>query len=277
MPQTAPTDGISYDGRERNNAEGPDIPLKKNPFVHTGGNRMLYGRFEYPCRYESAGITFCIEQEGELFKYRRQCGSSDAEKIISSSAGSLFVHPVEPVNLPKEVTRFLEIEFPPVMMAPESEKTLFLKFPVEIGVILKQNDECQLLDVFSRAAPKYSLYGTPESGVITRYYHSDVFDQPPDTDPAETGILRLIIHNTSKGWVEVARAVFESYNMPIYFGEFVAMSALMEIFSKEIAETKVLERPLIPEMNLAIPVICARKILRIDTERKRFLMEHGVR
>jgi hypothetical protein len=163
------------------------------------------------------------------------------------------------------------------MMAPESEKTLFLRFPVEIGVILKQNDECQMLDVFSRGTPKYSLYGPPESGVITRYYYSDVFDQPPDTDPAETGILRLVIHNTSKGWVEVARVVFESYNMPIYFGEFVAMSAQMEIFSKEIAETRVLERPLIPEMNLAIPVICSRKILRIDTERKRFLMEHGVR
>ena len=276
MPQTAPTDGIPDQSRKMDYVESPDT-LAVTPDPDDEENRALFGRFDYPCRFERAGFSFCIEREGELVKYRRHCGSSKAEKILSSSAASLFIHPVEPVNLPKEVTRFLEIEFTPLMMAPESVRTLFLTFPIEIGVILQMDEESQLLDVFSRVAPKYSLYGTPESGVITRYYYSNVFDHIPRTDPTETGILRLVLHNSSKGWVEVARGVFESFFMPIYFGEFVAMSAQMEIFSKEIAETRVLDNPFSPDMTLAIPVICARKILLIDTERKRFLMEHGVR
>ncbi len=277
MAQTDTTDSIPDQSRKMDYVESPDTPPADTPDPDDEENRTLFGRFDYPCRYERSGFSFCIEREGDLIMYRRQCGSSKADKIISSSAASLFVHPVEPVNLPKEVTRFLEIEFPPVMMAPESVKTLFLTFPIEIGVILKMNEEYQLLDVFSLVAPKYSLYGPPESGVITRYYHSNVSDHLPETDPAETGNLELVIHNSSKGWIEVARVVFESYFMPIYYGKVVSISALMEIFSKEIAETRVLERPLIPEMHLAIPVICARKILLIDTEKKRFLMEHGVR
>jgi hypothetical protein len=277
MAQTDPTDRIPDQSRKMDYVEHPDTSLADPPEPDDEENHALFGRFDYPCRYERAGISFCIEREGDLIMYRRQCGSSNADKIISSSAASLFVHPVEPVNLPKEVTRFLEIEFPPVMMAPESVKTLFLTFPVEIGVILKMNDDYRLLDVFSLVAPKYSLYGPPDSGIITRYYHSNVSDHIPDTDPAETGILQMMIHNSSKGWVDVARVVLEAYSMPIYFGAVVAMSAHMEIFSKEIAETRVLERPIISDMNLAIPVIYSRKILLIDTERKRFLMEYGVR
>jgi hypothetical protein len=277
MPQTPQAGWIPDHSRKMDYVESPDTPLADTPDPDDEENHALFGRFDYPCRYERAGFSFCIEREGELLMYRRQCGSSKADKIISSSAASLFVHPVEPVNLPKEVTRFLEIEFPPVMMAPESVKTLFLTFPVEIGVILLMNEEYQLLDVFSRVAPKYSLYGPPESGIITRYYHSNVSDHLPETDPAETGILQMIIHNSSKGWVDVARVVLEAYSMPIYFGAVVAMSAHMEIFSREIAETRVLERPISSEMNLAIPVICSRKLLLIDSERKRFLMEYGVR
>jgi len=218
MPQSDLTDRIPDQSRKMDYMECADVSLTSTPCTDEQEKRTLFGRFDYPCRFERAGFSFCIEREGELLKYQRQCGSSKAGKIISSSAASLFIHPVEPVNLPKEVTRFLEIEFPPLMMAPESVKTLFLTFPIEIGLILHMNDESQLLDVFSRVAPKYSLYGTPESGVITRYYYSNVSDHIPKTDPTEAGILRLVLHNSSKGWVEVARVVFESYFMPIYFG-----------------------------------------------------------
>lgn len=244
------------------------VPAKKVP---------LFGRFMYPGQFEGRGFSFCIDQEGDLFRYRRQCDGTDTSKIIAAYGASLFIHPVEPVNLPKEVTRFLEIEFPPVMMEPESEKVLYLTFPVEIGVILHQNDEYQLLDVFSQVRPKYSLYGTPESGVITRHYRSGVFDTPPETDPEKNGLLTLSISNTAKTWVEVGRAVFESMYMPIYFGNIVAMSAEMKVYSRDFAETRVLDRPPAEGMQPAIPVITGRKILLIETDAKRFLMEHGVR
>ena len=198
------------------------------------------------------------------------------EKIIASDSPRVFLHPVEPVNLPKEVTRFLEIVFEPVVIQPESAATVYITFPLEIGVFLATDDEYQLLDVFSRCLPKYSLYGSPENGVITRYFRSRVSDTPPDPDPACEGVLKLLIRNTSRGWVEVSRAVFECYYMPIFFDHQVAMTGEMVIFSKTIAETRLLDKPLREGMTMAIPAIKGRKILLVDVEKKSFLMEHGV-
>jgi hypothetical protein len=221
-------------------------------------------------------FSFCIEKDENFFRYRRECKQECVEKIIISDSREVFVHPVEPVNIPKEVTRYLEIVFPPVIIEPESEKTVYLTFPVEIGVFMTVKDDSQLIDVFSTCPPKYSLYGSPENGVITRYHESPVYEHCGNPDPSCAGILQLDLRNTSRGWVEVSRAVFESYFMPIYFGDLVAISCEMVVFSKMIAETRIYEKLFREGMELAIPAIRARRILRVDVEKKGFLMEHGV-
>ncbi|PKL68457.1 MAG: hypothetical protein CVV30_11140 [Methanomicrobiales archaeon HGW-Methanomicrobiales-1] len=236
----------------------------------------MYGRFNYPCQHAGKVFSISIEKDGNFFRYRRECQEERVEKIISSTGPTVFIHPVEPINLPKEVTRYLEIVFPPVVIEPESKKTVFLTFPLEIGVFLTAKDDYQLLDVFSRCLPKYSLYGSPENGVITRYHESTISEHCEKTDPACEGVLQLEIKNTSRGWVEVSRAVFESYFMPIYFDDIVVMSGEMVIFSKMIAETRIFERPFREGMERAIPAIKARKLLSVDVEKKGFLMEHGM-
>lgn len=236
----------------------------------------MFGRFTCPCRHTGKEFTISIVQDGESCHYQRECGDVRAEKIIVSAGPILVIQPVEPVNLPKEVTRFLEIVFEPLVIEPESEQTVYLTFPLEIGVFVAKEDEYQLIDVFSQCFPKYSLYGSPENGVITRYHRSRVFFTPPDPDPAREGILNLMIRNTSRGWVEVSRAVFEGYSMPIFYDRTAAMTGEMVLFSKTIAETRLLEKPPRPAMTPAIPAIRARKILLVDVEKKSFLMEHGV-
>jgi hypothetical protein len=221
-------------------------------------------------------FTLSIEQDEEFLRYGRECGTDRVEKIIASAGPAVYIHPVEPVNLPKEVTRYLEIVFPSIVIEPESKKNVYLTFPIEIGVFIARNEDFQLLDVFSRCLPKYSLYGSPEKGVITRHYKSPVSDTPGNPDPACRGVLKLDIRNISRGWVEVSRAVFESYCMPIFYSDIVAMSGELVIFSKMIAETRLSEQPLREGMELAIPAIKARKILLMDVEKKSFLMEHGV-
>ncbi len=240
------------------------------------GRKTMFGRFSYPCSYAGNEFSFSIERDGDFFRYRRECLHERVEKIVASAIPAVFVHPLEPVNLPKEVTRYLEIVFPPLIIEPESKKTVFLTFPIEIGVFVTAKDDYQLLDVFSQCLPKYSLYGSPENGVITRYHESPVSDSLVRTGPVCEGILQLEIRNTSRGWVEVSHAVFESYYMSIYFGDFVAMSGEMVIFSKMIAETRIFERPFQDGMELALPAVKARKILLVDVEKKGFLMEHGV-
>lgn len=85
----------------------------------------MFGRFSFPCRYANKEFSFSIELDENFFRYRRECGQERVEKIITSECPAVFVHPVEPVNLPKEVTRYLEIVFPPVIIEPESEKTVY--------------------------------------------------------------------------------------------------------------------------------------------------------
>lgn len=237
----------------------------------------MFGRYEYPCRFDEGGVTFCIEQEGALYRYHRSCGESGADMTLSLANAELYVHPIEPVHLPREVTRFLEIEFSPVTMAPESNTVIYLTFPLEVGVIMGYKNEHQLLDVFSKATPKYSLYGTPESGVITRYWKSSTSDRIPDPDNGVTGILRLRISNTGKSWVDVGRVVLDATYMPIYFGSFVSMAAEMGVYSRDFAETRVLNEPLASGMQPAIQVIISSRLHLISAEAKRFLMEHGVR
>jgi len=237
----------------------------------------MFGTFPWPCIHDADGIfSIQIERDGGFFRYRRACGESRVEKTVVSEGSAVFVHPVEPVNLPKEVTRFLEIAFPPVFIGPESEKTVFLTFPIEIGVFIDRDGEYVLLDVFSHCRPKYSLYGPPEKGVITRFFRSAVSDTVPVTDPAREGVLQLTLRNTSRGWVEVSKTVFDSSIMPIWFDTGAAMRGEMIIFSKMIAETRLLDVPLRDGMVLAAPVIRPRKILMVDMEKKTFFMEHGV-
>ncbi len=236
----------------------------------------MFGQFNYPCQYSGKTFSVSIEKEGTFFRYRRECNKERVEKIVASEGPSILIHPVEPINLPKEVTRFLEIVFPTVIIEPESVKTIFLTFPIEIGVFLIAKDDYQLLDVFSQCSSKYSLYGSPENGVITRYHESPVTELCGKPDPACEGVLQLEIKNMSRGWVEVSHAVFESYTMPIYFEDIVAMSGEMVIFSKMIAETRILDHPFREGMELAIPAVKARKLLMVDVEKKGFLMEHGM-
>jgi hypothetical protein len=237
---------------------------------------MMLGRYDYPGRFEVDGISFCIEKEGALYRYRRGCGDHEKERLLSLAETELYVHPVEPVNLPREVTRFFEITFPSITISPDSNVTIYLTFPLEIGVILKRNTEYQLLDVFSKALPKYSLYGIPESGVITRYWESPVSDTLRVSDTGETGILQLHIRNSSKRWIDVARAVFDVAYMPIYFGPFISAAAEMILFSRDIAETRMLNTPLADGMQAAIQVITQTRLRMISAERGGFFMEHGV-
>ncbi|HII98711.1 MAG TPA: DUF432 domain-containing protein [Methanoregula sp.] len=236
----------------------------------------MFGRFAYPCSHAGKVFSISIERDGEFYRYRRECDTDRVEKIIASAEPAVYIHPVEPVHLPKEVTRFLEIVFPPIVIEPDSHKTVYLTFPIEIGVFVARDEDYQLLDVFSRCLPKYSLYGTPENGVITRYHKSPISDTPGNPDPACEGVLKLEIRNMSRGWVEVSHAVFESYFMPIFYDDTVAMSGELIIFSKVMAETRLSTLPLHEGMELAIPAIKARRIILVDVEKKTFLMEHGV-
>ena len=142
---------------------------------------------DYSCTVP--GIRIRVSEAGSLLRYERECNGSRVDRYLGKTFSALHIYPVEPVNLPETLTRYLELSFPPIVLPPGAEQTIYVKFPVEIGVFLESGTKQSPFDVFSLVPVKFSLYGLPSSGVITRLYKSDVFTEIPQVDPCREGVM----------------------------------------------------------------------------------------
>jgi hypothetical protein len=234
----------------------------------------MFGESDYTFSFDSEEVSIRIDPMDGFHRYVRRSGTEEITKVISGASRKIVVNPVEPINLPCEVTRFLEIHFTPVAIEPDSSETVYLTFPLEIGVFLKSKGDFDVLDIFTLSRPKYSLYGPPEEGVITRYHESLLSGSVPVVDRVREGVLALSITNESRNWVEVSRAVFDCSSLFLYYGEYVSLVARMNILSRDIADIRCEDRPLREGMVLSILVTRARKTL--IPEKLPFVMEFGV-
>ena len=234
----------------------------------------MFGESDYSFCYDSEQVSIRIEPSDGFYQYFRKSGGEEIRKVISGTSRKIVVNPVEPVNLPREVTRFLEVHFTPVASEPDSSEIVYITFPVEIGVFLESKGDFDVLDIFTLSRPKYSLYGPPEEGVITRYHESAVSGTPPEVDPLKEGIIALSISNASRNWIEVTRAVFDCSSLFLYYGDYVSVVARMNILSRGIADVRSENLPLSEGMTPSVLVIKARKTLIPD--KIPFMMEFGV-
>jgi len=182
----------------------------------------------------------------------------------------IIVNPVEPINLPKNITRFLEIDFSPIVIKPNGVETIYLKFPIEIGVFAKDSDRMIVIDVFAFEKPKFTLYGDPKNGVVCRWFQSDVYYEIPEVDPSKHGVLKLVIKN-GKDWAEVGKVVLDCYAMKIYYDKFASCWAEMKILSKISAETTFVDKPIAEGMKKAAELYTTRRLMG-----KSFIMEWGL-
>ena len=234
----------------------------------------MYGESDYPFCYESEEVSIRIEPSDGFFQYIRKSGDEEIRKVISGGSRKIVINPVEPINLPREVTRFLEVHFTTVAIEPDSSETVYITFPVEIGVFLESKGDFDVLDIFTISRPKYSLYGPPEEGVITRYHESSVSGSLPRVDRMKEGVIALSISNSSRSWVEVSRAVFDCSSLFLYYGDCVSLMARMNILSRDITDIRCEDRPISDGMKPSVLVIKARKTL--IPEKIPFMMEFGV-
>lgn len=234
----------------------------------------MFGRYAIPFRLEESGISVETRTDGQFTLYERVAPSGRLEKRLGLSGGTITINPVEPVNLPQEVTGTVEFHFTPVALSPLSEVSVYLTFPVEIGVFSGPEDSYTLIDVFTLKKPKYSLYGTPEKGVITRHVETRIYNDPPQVNPLEEGILSLVIRNTGRDWVWVSRAVFESSSLRIFYGPHAAVSAEMMVYSRLLGETWVQKTPPKKGMVESLRIFPIKKSL--IPEKSSYLMEYGV-
>jgi len=234
----------------------------------------MFGEYDFPFKYESENLSISIAGERGLLTYKRRCLGEEVTKLLGTTQGKVVISPVEPINLPQEVTPYLEVRFTPVACEPDSVQTLYLTFPVEIGVFLEAKGSYDVLDIFTLTSPKYSLYGSPVEGIITRYHESDVFPGIPEIDLMREGVLSLTIRNSSRGWVEVSRVVMDCSGFVLFCGDMVSLTARMEVLSRDLADVRIGDKPLCTGMFPA--TLLARARMRFIPETLPFMMEYGV-
>ncbi|WP_290596435.1 MULTISPECIES: DUF432 domain-containing protein [unclassified Archaeoglobus] len=215
-----------------------------------------------------------VEKNGNFYRYVRENGGRK-EKNIFTGSGRLIINPVEPVNLPKEITNFLQIKFDKKFMAePKSSTEVYLTFPIEIAIFVAAKRSVGLIDVFSLNKPKFTLYGDPRTGIICRYWESELYTDVPEVDKYREGVMKLRITNSDDDWVDVSSIVLDVYGMKIYYDdEMVYSAASMNVTSPKVAETRFIERPLRDKMKKALELYVAR---RIAVTGSKFVMEWGL-
>ena len=216
-----------------------------------------------------------LETEGGIPVYvREHDGVSHVRKLVGPGH-QLVLHPVEPLRLPEEITRYLELSFDPLVVGPGEEEVVHLLFPFDLGVFVCSPGATDLIDLFSLNSPKFSLYGPLTGGFVTRWHRSPLSVERPRPDPCVEGILRLSIRNQTRDWVEVGRAVFDCGGMKLWFGDRVGMVASMRILRANHAETEVQDEPLVPGWTRAMELMSSKRIPGLS--RPSCTMEAGVR
>jgi hypothetical protein len=235
----------------------------------------MFGCYDIPFELEKEGIALSIENEGKGLVYRSACAGARLEKILLAKTGEVFINPIEPLNKPKELTSNLLIEFEKALLIePEATRKIFITYPIEIGVLISTKTAVEVLDIFTLVRQKFTLYGDPRSGVICKYWVSNVYSSIPSINPLHEGIIELSITNTTKRWVTVTKAIFNAYGMKIYYrDDLVAMKASMKIVNGSIAETDFFDAPLEPGMKKSLELYTVRQPVVTTTK---FIMEAGL-
>jgi hypothetical protein len=223
-------------------------------FVVERRKAAMFGLHRTPVSISRDGLSITLKRVDEFFFYKRESSDGIVEKVLLEAPEEIILDPVEPLNTPSRITPHLLIGFSKtVITGPHSTRTIFLKFPVEIGVILSRGDKDEVLDVISLPDKKFTLYGTPRGGDVCRFWQSDVFAAAPPADVLYEGVLGLDISNETDEWVSVNRAVFNVHGMKIFYRKnLVSVRGKMTVTSEKKAETEFIDSPLAKGMKRAI-------------------------
>jgi hypothetical protein len=242
----------------------------------------MFGSHQFGVSLHFDQIRIETKEDSGLYIYYRT--PADITKIISSKS-DLLVSPVEPVTQPAPITNYLLIEMKsPVFVAPESTTRFFVTFPVEIGIFTQikkridlgffdKTETSELMDSFTLTTPKYTLYGTPNKGIICKFWKSEIHTKMPDIDPLREGTMKIEIQNASNRWGHLTKLVFNAYHMRLYYGKISYMNAQVKIINSKKAETSFKEEPL-ENMKKAVKLFSSGKIQVMEKET--YAMEWGL-
>jgi uncharacterized protein len=258
--------------KNRPRKESCDRPMKS---CGESNNTIVFGSFEPPLSITMDDLSLSMVTEDGTVSYTREQGKELVEKTLLSEKCRIMIHPVEPVNLPRNITSYLLVEFDrPLMVPPRSSSLVYLTFPVEIGVFVAGGKEVDVVDIFSFVRPKFTQYGDLTRGYICRYWRSAVTTQIPETDPLKDGVLHLEVSNPTQEWVELTKVVLNTYEMKIFFADdLVSAKAVTRILKEGMAEADFIDSPTRKGMEHSIELFKSRKNTVMS---RKFVMEGGL-
>ena len=154
-----------------------------------------------------------VEGTGTAFRYRRYDGDTLATQsliVTDEREARIGIFPTPPIRTPKEVAKNVYIKFKsPIIIDQKSVAVLYSKIPVEIAVYRQFKDEELLIDVFSLARPRYSLYGTPEAGVVCRYIEAEAVTEESklEVKKYEEAKLRIRVTNEINNVIKITKII----------------------------------------------------------------------
>lgn len=230
-----------------------------------------YGVFKFPVSWRHGRVAVETLKEGGSFLYRRTLGE-DVTEFRLSSATELRILPVEPLLTPKELTPQLLIEFKqPVWLAGHDRMEVDLTFPIEYGVFTPRNEGWQLMDVFTMARQKFTLFGDPASGYLCKLWQSRWLQTPDQVDPDTEGWLRLRLQNGTGRSAELTRVVIPAYLMKLYCDAHrAAFSAALKVIARNLAEVECDASSPLSDGFKSVEVFSEKKFLGLG---QRFIME----
>ena len=236
---------------------------------------MIFGEKAIPCDLKQTDLQITVSEDHNSFSYFRNCQDDLAEKLILMNLTEILIAPIEPLNLPSQVAAYLMIEFGrEIMLEPDAKQTIYLTFPIEIGVFVGKKSKYELLDVFTLTKPRYTLYGEPRNGFLCKYWKSKIYLEEPAPDPMREGVIKLTIDNVSHEWVAVNKALFNGMGMKIYYNNnCVSMKAQMKVLEEEAAEIQFYSSALHKEMKKS-PELYTLK--RLSVVSKKAIMLEGI-
>ncbi len=237
----------------------------------------LYGTHAPPFEFAERELALKVIEENEVINYTRAIGDKTVEKSMVSKDEKMTIQPVEPLNLPKEITSSLLLDFEnPIIIDSGMKKKIYATFPIEIAVFLESGSSDKPLDIFTLAKQKYTLYGDVKTGTICKYWQTLKRSEiPQDIDPLVEGIIELSIINRTNEWKEVKKVVFDAFGMKIYYDEDkVGMKGAMFIKDEDCSETGFSNKPIEENMTKGREIYKKKK--SPIKGGSKFVMESGI-
>jgi hypothetical protein len=159
----------------------------------------------------------------------------EVEKVIASDSPlTLGIFPVAPIHTPAKYASHMMLKLAtPLVLDPIAHVDAYLTMPIEIGVVRSSDSDVQIIDAFSVGQPKYALYGSPENGIVCRFYETRIYPEIPKVAPYKEAVIRVHFHNYSEKINTVNRIVFPIAGADLYYRKNEAYYNDIEIVLQE--------------------------------------------